>query len=112
MNVKATIGVVVIGRNEGARLSSCLSSPEMDLDARVYVDSGSSDDSIGIARSHGFPVIALSAAAPFTAARARNAGFDWLTEAFPDLEFIQFVDAEFRAAVWLDWCRRPVSSGQ
>lgn len=89
-----TVGIVVIGRNEGKRLSRCLASTEMDLPARVYVDSGSRDDSIAIARSHGFPVIELHESTPFTAARARNSGFEWLTAAFPSIEFVQFVDAD------------------
>lgn len=94
MSASFDVGVVVIGRNEGQRLSRCLSSSEMRLDARVYVDSGSRDASVTIARKSGFPVIQLSAAFPFTAARARNAGFDWLITSFPTLQFIQFVDAD------------------
>jgi len=101
MNAEPTVGIVVIGRNEGERLSRCLSSTEMDLPARVYVDSGSRDDSVAIARSHGFPVIELPESAPFTAARARNAGFEWLTAAFPNIEFVQFVDAD--SVLQPDW---------
>ena len=88
------VGVVVIGRNEGERLSRCLASTEMSLDARVYVDSGSRDGSVSVAHSLGFPVIELNPAMPFTAARARNVGFEWLSKAFPTLEFVQFVDAD------------------
>lgn len=91
---ESAVGIVVIGRNEGERLSRCLSSSEMDLPAKVYVDSGSRDDSVAIARSHGFPVIELHESAPFSAARARNAGFEWLTGAFSNIEFAQFVDAD------------------
>jgi GT2 family glycosyltransferase len=66
----------------------------MNLKARVYVDSGSRDDSVSVADELGFPIIELNAAVPFTAARARNVGFEWLCEAFPSLEFVQFVDAD------------------
>ncbi len=46
-----TIGVVVIGRNEGERLRRCLSSITVPTAAIVYVDSGSSDDSVAWSRS-------------------------------------------------------------
>lgn len=65
-----SVGVVVIGRNEGQRLRRCLESlPGQEI---VYVDSGSSDDSAKLAESFGAEVIRL--APPFTAARARNEG--------------------------------------
>lgn len=94
MSSSAIVGVVVIGRNEGERLSRCLSSPELALEAKVYVDSGSKDESLNVARAHDFPIIELNSSTPFTAARARNTGFDWLTTTYPNLEFVQFVDAD------------------
>lgn len=70
----ASFGAVVIGRNEGERLQRCLAS--LPADARiVYVDSGSDDDSVLYARRRGIDVIELDRTTPFTAARARNAGF-------------------------------------
>jgi mannose-1-phosphate guanylyltransferase/mannose-6-phosphate isomerase len=39
-------GIVVIGRNEGERLIACLRSLELEKYPVVYVDSGSSDDSL------------------------------------------------------------------
>lgn len=89
----ARIGVVAIGRNEGARLGACLASLEGSGARVVYVDSGSTDGSLDIARAVGTRIVQLDAAAPFTAARARNAGFDALQdEELPDL--VQFVDGD------------------
>lgn len=87
------IGVVAIGRNEGDRLRRCLASLQ-DQDTRVvYVDSGSSDDSLEIAQSYGVDVVSLDMSAPFTAARGRNAGVAALREGgLPEL--IQFVDGD------------------
>ena len=50
----------------------------------VYVDSGSSDGSVGLARSMGAEVVELDLSLPFTAARARNAGFERLQQVDPD----------------------------
>ena len=86
-------GVVVIGRNEGERLRQCLMSlPRASV--IVYVDSGSSDGSVQRARHLGADVIELDMRAPFTAARARNAGFRRLREISPDFEYVQFVDGD------------------
>jgi hypothetical protein len=46
-------GLSVIGRNEGDRLKSCLQSLVPACDRVVYVDSGSTDDSVTFARSLG-----------------------------------------------------------
>jgi len=84
------VGVVVIGRNEGQRLIRCLESLA-GVASLVYVDSGSSDGSQAAAERAGATVIALDTTIPFTAARARNAGFDTLPR---ECEFIQFVDGD------------------
>jgi glycosyltransferase involved in cell wall biosynthesis len=85
--------VVVIGRNEGARLARCLES--MPVAATVaYVDSGSTDGSVQLACGRGAEVIELDRSLPFTAARARNAGFRRLRELAPDLPYVQFVDGD------------------
>jgi GT2 family glycosyltransferase len=88
------IGVVVIGRNEGARLVRCLESLSLSAGTIVYVDSGSTDGSVEMARGKGAEVVALDMAVPFTAARARNAGFRRLMALMPDLERVQFVDGD------------------
>jgi hypothetical protein len=99
----ARVGVVAIGRNEGERLRRCFRSIPREVPAVVYVDSGSSDGSVEHARALGHEVVALDMTRPFTAARARNAGFSRLIERFPDLEYVQFVDGDCSLAEgWLD----------
>lgn len=88
------IGIVVIGRNEGERLKRCLDSLVRDGRVIVYVDSGSSDGSRELARSRGVDVVELDLSRPFTAARARNAGFARLLEVAPGLEWVQFLDGD------------------
>ena len=96
------IGVVVIGRDEGVRLTRCLESARGDHRTLVYVDSGSSDGSAAAAREHGAHVVELERSAPFTAARARNAGLMRLLEMDPQTEWVQFVDGdcEVQPAWW------------
>jgi GT2 family glycosyltransferase len=86
-------GAVAIGRNEGERLRRCLKSLSSAA-AVVYVDSGSTDGSAQWARDQGVELIDLDMAIPFTAARARNAGFRRLREIAPDLAYVQFLDAD------------------
>lgn len=90
---ESTVGIVVIGRNEGARLTRCLASVMGRGLAVVYVDSGSADGSPDRARAAGARVIELDPAHPFTAARARNAGLAALLAAGP-LAYVQFVDGD------------------
>lgn len=84
------IGIVAIGRNEGERLWRCLSSVLGRAGKIVYVDSGSSDGSVAMARSMGVEVVELDMSQPFTAARARNAGFTRVA----DCVYVQFVDGD------------------
>jgi GT2 family glycosyltransferase len=88
-----TIGLVIIGRNEGARLIRGLASVPDGVDRIVYVDSGSTDGSVDAARAAGAEVVTLDMTQPFTAARARNAGVDRLRDGgLPDA--IQFMDGD------------------
>lgn len=104
------VGVVVIGRNEGDRLKSSLQSVGGLTDRIVYVDSGSTDDSVRMAREMGADVVELDMRSPFTAARARNEGYRLLRAAVPDLAYVQFVDGDCeivagwieQAVAWLD----------
>ncbi|MCM8731664.1 glycosyltransferase family 2 protein [Hephaestia sp. GCM10023244] len=97
------VGVVVIGRNEGPRLSDSLRSVAGRGGAIVYVDSGSSDDSVARAEQAGAQVVVLAADRPFTAARGRNAGADWLQTHLVGLEFIQFLDGDcLLDPAWID----------
>ena len=86
-------GAVAIGRNEGKRLRVCLESLTA-ASIIIYVDSGSSDGSVKMARSFGAYVVELDQRTPFSAARARNAGFAHLLEVHPDLAFLQFIDGD------------------
>ncbi len=96
------IGVVAIGRNEGDRLRRCLESVVEEASRVVYVDSGSTDDSVAMARGKGVMVVELDRSTPFTAARARNAGFEQLRFDDGDAQFVQFVDGDCEVRVgWL-----------
>lgn len=88
------LGAVAIGRNEGERLERCLRSLVSQLEAVVYVDSGSSDGSVATARSLGVEVVELDMSVPFTMARGRNAGITRLLERHPHVELVQFVDGD------------------
>ena len=79
MDREPVIGAVIIGRNEGDRLGLCLASVSAQIPHIVYVDSGSDDGSVERARMAGAEVVELDMTQPFTAARARNAGFEALT---------------------------------
>jgi GT2 family glycosyltransferase len=94
------IGVVAIGRNEGERLRRCLLSLEKAGPGRatVYVDSGSEDGSVELARSLGVEVVELDMTRPFSAARARNAGFERLKEVAPGLKYAMFLDGDCEVA--------------
>ncbi len=85
------VAMVVIGRNEGARLGLCLRS--LAGFRTVYVDSGSSDGSPDRARAAGVDVIELDAAGGFSAARGRNAGIERLI-ADPTIAYIQVIDGD------------------
>lgn len=94
----ATIGFVAIGRNEGERLQRCLTSLKRQSDRVIYVDSGSKDDSIQIAKQIGVAVLSLDPAIPFTAARARNEGFAALMRQWPDTAYVMFIDGDCELA--------------
>lgn len=93
MTADPRIGAVVIGRNEGDRLIRCLESVRGGVAHVVYVDSGSTDDSVAAARARGVEVVTLDMGVPFTAARARNAGLDALL-AHGAFGYVQFIDGD------------------
>ena len=88
------LGVVAIGRNEGERLRICLESVRKQCTHVVYVDSGSKDGSVALARSLGVEVVELDLSTPFTAARARNEGWRRLRAILPGVALVQFVDGD------------------
>lgn len=92
--MRSGVGIVAIGRNEGDRLARCLASLGDWLDVTVYVDSGSTDGSVERAKKSGARVVELDESQPYSAARARNAGFQELVRAVPGLRFVQFVDGD------------------
>ncbi|MFC3060253.1 glycosyltransferase [Paenirhodobacter populi] len=104
------IAAIAIGRNEGARLVRCLDSlqgqgnqaqgNQAQVGRIVYVDSGSTDGSVEMARARGVEVVELDMTKPFTAARSRNAGLDRLRQGERP-EFVQLVDGD--CEVRPDW---------
>lgn len=73
-----TLSIVVIGRNEGARLAKCLGSigrvRGVFVKETIYVDSASTDGSPELASQYGAVVIVVRPERP-TAAIGRNAGW-------------------------------------
>ncbi|MHC4996363.1 MAG: glycosyltransferase family 2 protein [Planctomycetota bacterium] len=105
------VGVVVIGRNEGARLVRCFESLHGRCGRVVYVDSGSTDRSVDEARRRGVEVVELDMATPFTAARARNEGFERMKEVGEAVRYVQFVDGDCEVAPdWLSRCRAELEA--
>lgn len=99
-----TLGVVVIGRNEGKRLYRCLNSIVNQVKAVIYVDSGSTDNSVAMAESLGVEIVELDLSDSFTAARARNSGYAKLYELNPDLKYVQFVDGDCEIqSAWFEY---------
>lgn len=76
----------------------------------MYVDSGSTDNSVQMARKLGVEVVELDMTLPFTAARARNEGFACVHRLLPTVRYVQFVDGDcevvdtwlFQAQAFLD----------
>ncbi|MDP1525810.1 MAG: glycosyltransferase family A protein [Rhodocyclaceae bacterium] len=87
------VSVVIIGRNEGERLSRCLASvaamdhAEIDIET-LYVDSASTDDSVARATVAGARVIEVRPERP-SAALGRNAGWQAARG-----EFVLFLDGD------------------
>ena len=67
----------------------------------IYVDSGSTDKSVELAISMSVDVIELDMSIPFSAARARNAGFKRLKELQDDIDYVQFIDGD--CEISRDW---------
>ncbi len=87
------LSIVIIGRNEGERLTRCLQSVGLMRDVEggaelIYVDSASTDESPEIASNFGAEVIVLHGGVQ-TAARARNAG--WQRASAP---YVLFLDGD------------------
>lgn len=99
--------VVIIGRNEGSRLEKCIASIRSHARHVVYVDSGSTDNSVALSRSMGCEVVNLDMQIAFTAARARNEGFTRAMQLAPNTVFVQFVDGDCEMAP--GWMRAAIA---
>ncbi len=98
-----SVDVVLIGRNEGERLVQSLATVVPQARRVVYVDSGSTDDSVANAQKAGAEVVNLDMSVSFSAARARNAGLNMLMAHDDPPEFVQFLDGDCRMVEgWLD----------
>jgi GT2 family glycosyltransferase len=88
------VDLILIGRNEGVRLVRCLASAKGQARRVVYVDSGSTDNSVAEAAKSGAEVVHLDTSVPFTAARARHEGFLHLQANGGAAEIVQFIDGD------------------
>lgn len=88
------VGIVIIGRNEGKRLPLCFESLRDINCVKVYVDSGSIDNSVEIAKLNSVAVVKLDLSKPFSASRARNEGFSCLVNINSNIKFVQFIDGD------------------
>lgn len=93
------VGVVVIGRNEAARLQSTLPAAQRQVEHApqprvLYVDSGSTDRSVEVAQELGVEVLELDPSKPFSASRGRNEGAVWFSQGAEPPDFLQFVDGD------------------
>ncbi len=110
MTTMADLAVVVIGRNEGARLIACLESIG-SAGPVVYVDSGSTDGSIEAALARGADVVNLDLRRPFTAARARNMGLARLKARGFTGTFVQMIDGDCQLAPgWMERARAALEA--
>ncbi|TZG28021.1 glycosyltransferase family 2 protein [Sphingomonas montanisoli] len=104
---EATTALIVIGRNEGERLERCLRSIGVGRPV-IYVDSGSTDDSVVLAERLGATVVRLDPAQTFTAARARNAGLARLAEDGIRVDHVQMIDGD--CELQPGWIERAVAA--
>jgi GT2 family glycosyltransferase len=105
------LGLVVIGRNEGDLLRQCLLSAIAKVAHIVYVDSGSTDDSVSMARLLGVDVVEMNMSQAFTAGRARNEGFWYLISKYPNIQLVQFVDGDCEiVAQWLETAQETLEN--
>lgn len=105
------IDIVIIGRNEGLRLEATFSSIGKAVRTMVYVDSGSTDNSVAIAERFGAVVVHLDTTTPFTAARARNAGLAEISKQSEPPEHVQFIDGDCSLAPeWIPAASQALAS--
>ncbi|MBX2806831.1 MAG: glycosyltransferase [Hyphomicrobiales bacterium] len=109
-NENNPVATVLIGRNEGERLIGCLKSVTESAGHAVYVDSGSTDGSVTAASEAGAEVVQLDMSRPFTAARARNAGYAALEMSGAPFRYVQFIDGDCQLVPgWIEAGRKALS---
>lgn len=91
--LRHSIGLAAIGRNEGERLTRCLLTGPKGIPV-VYAESASTDVSIDFAILTNAKGVDLDIAMPSNDAAARNKGTDELLRTDPDIQFVQFVDGD------------------
>lgn len=91
MKTKLLISFVVIGKNEGLYLNETLTRCQKISKNVVYVDSGSTDNSIDIAKKNNVKII--KSKPPYSASKARNLGFEYTNS-----DYVCFVDADVHIA--------------
>jgi len=99
-------GIVFVGRNEASRLLHTIPSYLKLKCPLIYVDSGSVDNSIQIIQKNNIDYIEINE--PYSAAKARNKGFEYLTKKYSDIQYIMFVDSD--CSVEEEWCLSAVST--
>ncbi|WP_323765907.1 glycosyltransferase family 2 protein [Marinovum sp.] len=105
----SAVDLILIGRNEGARLERCLASARGQARRMVYVDSGSRDGSVAAAEAAGAEVVHLDLTRPFTAARARHEGFLHLEASGGAAEILQFIDGDCALAPgWIETAQKAL----
>ena len=93
------VAIVVIGRNEESSLAESLSS--CSNFPTCYVDSGSTDNSLELSMK--YVSLFCEILSPFSAAKARNKGVEFLKEKYPSIEYVQFIDGDcLLDPDWLD----------
>ena len=85
----STVTFVVIGKNEGKILPRCFESIEQINDNIIYVDSGSIDNSVEIAKRYGIKKILLIKSNYYSASLARYVG-----ARYANTKYIQFIDGD------------------
>jgi GT2 family glycosyltransferase len=106
------VGIVVIGRNEALRLAACFDSLRDATCPVLYVDSGSTDGSVGLAEERAVRVHRLDPGRPFSAARARNEGVEVL-RAGHAVRYVQFLDGDCTLLPgWIDAARTALDEDE
>ena len=108
-----SVGICVIGRNEAAHIGAALDAALAQCERVVFVDSGSTDNSVSIARQRSVDIVELDDSQPMSASRARNAGFNRLIERHAGISAVQFVDGDcVLADGWIDAASRELGKSE